>query len=95
MFFKVAPSVTIALMLVGFGLMFVMAISPLWGWHPILGWSTSISLVVIFFDKKVGFFTALKQPWKKNERLVAFYLLSLAVISIAVNLGATLLQIME
>lgn len=45
--------------LLGLALNLVLAISPLWGWHPFLGWASSAVLFAFFWDARLSVRVAL------------------------------------
>lgn len=72
--------------------MFIVAVSPVFGFHVIIGWGSSLILLVVLLDKKAGFWAAIRKPWEKGQRFFACYLLLLIIVSVLVNLFVTWTQ---
>jgi hypothetical protein len=85
-FWSASGWLAVIFMVVGFAMVFALAISPLWGWHWFFGWCNVAVLAAIFFDSSTGYRAALKKPWEKGRRLFAYYLISLILISLSVNI---------
>lgn len=70
---------------IALGLNFIFAISPTWGWHPFLGWSSSVILLVIAIDEKKVIVAALIGRAKRADKLFSLYLLIISVVAFLVN----------
>lgn len=74
----------VVLWVLGYGLTFIAAISPLWGWH-VVGWVSCCVLVVCAIDERSGIRGALVGDARSNDRLLALYILALATAATIVN----------
>jgi hypothetical protein len=73
------------LWLLGIALNLVLAVSPLWGWHPFLGWVASIVLLTFVWDERRSIRAALNRQGRAADRLFAYYLLAGAIVALLVN----------
>jgi hypothetical protein len=69
----------------GITLNLILAASPLWGWHPFLGWGSSIVLLTFVWDERRAIRAALSGQLRAVDRLFAFYLLVGAIVALLVN----------
>lgn len=69
----------------GIALNLVLAVSPLWGWHPFLGWGASIVLLTFVWDERRAIRAALSGQGRTADRLFAYYLLAGAIVALLVN----------
>ncbi len=77
--------VVAVLWIMGLGLNFVLAISPIWGWSSFLGWMSSAVLVAFAVDERKGIRASLARNARRPDRLFALYLLALASTAILIN----------
>lgn len=79
-----------ALVILGHTLLFIGAISVLWGWYYI-GLVNCIILLVMAFDND-GYIKRMRSHWKgfrglgQGERIALLYCLMLMIVAVAVNL---------
>jgi hypothetical protein len=73
------------LWLIGIALNMVLAISPLWGWHPFLGWGALVVLLTFVWDERRSIRAALSGQGRTADRLFAYYLLIAAIVGLLVN----------
>lgn len=78
------------LTLIGLALNLVLAISPLWGWHPALGWLSSAVLFAFAWDSRQSLRAALRAEANPVDRLVACLLVGAPVVGLLVNSGIAL-----
>ena len=83
-FFYVLPKIIAVFWFLGLGLMFVAAISSIWGWY-LIGWFSTLILLAFLFDKKLGYWKALKSREASIHRLMAAYAATLTAIAVVVN----------
>lgn len=74
----------------GLALNLVLAISPLWGWHAFLGWSTTMVLLTFLWDERRSIQAALTSESRLADRLFAYLLLAAPVVGLLVNTGVAL-----
>lgn len=80
------------LTLVGLALNLVLAISPLWGWHPALGWISSVVLLAFAWDSRQSLRAALRAEAGPVDRLIACVLVSAPMLGLLVNTGFALFR---
>ncbi|MBQ0941994.1 hypothetical protein KAK07_01465 [Ideonella sp. 4Y16] len=73
------------LTLLGLALNLMLAISPLWGWHPFLGWCASIVLLAFVWEERRSIRAALSGLGRTADRVSAYCLLTAAIVAILVN----------
>lgn len=78
------------LTLLGLALNLVLAISPLWGWHPALGWITSVVLFAVAWDERQSLQASLRAEAAPLDRLFACFLVSAPVVGLLANAGLAL-----
>ncbi len=83
-YLKVAAAL---LNLLGLALNLFFAMSPLWGWHPLLGWFTSIILVGFVWDGRRSIRAGLSRHASTADRFFAYFLLAAAIVALIVNIG--------
>lgn len=78
-------NVVMVLLILCYGLNFILAISSLWGWHSI-NWLCTVVLVVIVIEDRKTIKAALTSPASRfSDRCFAWYIVFLALGAIAVN----------
>lgn len=77
-------NVVAVLMILGYGLTFIAAISALWGWD-VVGLVSCGVLVVSAIDERKGINAALRGKLGRNDRLFAIYLLAIATAAVVIN----------
>lgn len=78
-------NVAAVLWIIGLGLNFVAAISPIWGWSSVLGWVSSAVLVAFAVDERKGIRASLACDARRPDRLFALYLLVLPSAAVVIN----------
>jgi len=79
------------LTLIGLALNLVLAVSPLWGWHPVLGWVSSVVLLAFAWDARQSLRAALRAEATSVDRLVACFLVGAPMVGLLANAGNALL----
>jgi hypothetical protein len=69
----------------GIALNLVLAVSPLWRWHPFLGWGASVVLLTFVWDERRSIRAGLSGQGRTVDRLFAYYLLAAAMVALLVN----------
>jgi hypothetical protein len=59
--------------------------SPLWGWHPFLGWGASIVLLTFVWDERRPIRAALGRQGQAADRLFVYYLLTAGIVALLVK----------
>jgi ABC-type iron transport system FetAB permease component len=78
-------NVVVVLLIIGYGLNFVLAISSLWGWHTI-NWLACIVLITIAIEDRKAIKVALTSAQSRfADRFFAWYILALAFSAAAIN----------
>jgi hypothetical protein len=73
------------LTLLGLALNLILAVSPLWGWHPGLGWCTTIVLLAFAWDERRSIRAALNRSGQTADRLFSCCLLIAVTVALLVN----------
>lgn len=79
-------NVAVVLWILGLALNFITALSGIWGWHPFLGWASTLVLMIFAYDERQGILKALKRGLGVRDRLFAIYLLSISTVALVANL---------
>lgn len=77
-------NIAAVLWILGYGVVFVSAISGLWGWYGV-GAVACLVLVVSAVDERKAIKAALSGELKKADLVFAFYLLVTAAVALAIN----------
>jgi hypothetical protein len=80
----------VVLTLLGLALNLVLAVSPLWGWHPFLGWASSAVLFAFAWDERKSLRAAMQSEAIPGDRLIAYFLIGAPVIGLLANTGFVL-----
>lgn len=86
---KVQGAVAV-LMLLGLALNLMLAVSPLWGWHPFLGWASSAVLFAFAWDERKSLRAAMRSEALPGDRYIAYFLIGAPAIGLLVNAGVVL-----
>jgi hypothetical protein len=77
-------NIAAVLWVLGYGVVFVTAVSGLWGWYAV-GAMACVVLVVSAIDERKAVKAALKGELRKADLVFAIYLLATAAIALAIN----------